>query len=59
MPEFVLKLANAIVNGLRVVGHYLGRFLYAIGHDWSLAWVPILLLIAVAVALWALSLRKS
>ncbi len=59
MPDFVVKLANAIVNGLRAAGHVLGKFLYSLGHDWSLAWVPVVLVIGIAVALWALSLRKS
>lgn len=59
MPEFVTTLATAIVNVLRAMGHFFGRFLYALGHDWSLAWVPIVLLVGIGVGLWALSLRKS
>ncbi len=59
MSEFFQHLAQAIINGGAVVGHAVGKFLYSVGHDWSLAWVPIVVVIVVGVGLWAMMLRKD
>jgi hypothetical protein len=59
MPKFIVDIARAMVAGAIVVGKAVGGFLYRMGHDWSLVWVPILAVAAVGLGLWALALRKD
>lgn len=59
MPEFLVKIARAIIDVMTAAIGLVGRFLHRLGYDWNVAWVPVVVVIVIAIGLWALALRKD